>query len=69
MEINEQIAEGDLDTPRRTLRGTHPGEHWDRAPRRVEFEFMAVIRVVDGRLIEPWISIDFGALQPDAARS
>jgi predicted ester cyclase len=65
MEINEQIAERDLVSTRKTLRGTHRGELWGLTPtgNRVEFEFLDIIRVADGRLIEQWTSMDLAALR------
>jgi predicted ester cyclase len=65
MEINEQIAEGDLVATRKTLRGTHRGELWGLAPsgNRVEFEFLDIFRVADGKLIEHWTSMDLAALR------
>jgi predicted ester cyclase len=65
MEINEQIAERDLVATRKTLRGTHLGQLWDLAPtgNRVEFEFVDIFRVADGKLIEHWTSMDLGALR------
>ena len=65
MEINEQIAERDLVTTRKTLRGTHQGELWNLAPtgNHVEFEFIDIFRVLDGKLIEHWTSMDLGALR------
>ena len=65
MEINEQIAEGDLVATRKTLRGTHQGALWDLTPtgNSVEFEFIDIFRVRDGKLIEHWTSMDLGALR------
>jgi predicted ester cyclase len=65
MEINEQIAEGDLVATRKTLRGTHQGELWGFPPtgNRVEFEFVDIFRVADGKLIEHWTSMDLAALK------
>ena len=65
MEIDDQVAEGDLVATRKTLRGTHRGGLWDLAPTgsSVEFEFIDIFRVVDGKLIEHWTSIDLGALR------
>ncbi len=65
MEINEQIGEGDLVATRKTLRGTHLGELWDLPPtdNRVEFEFIDIFRVADGKLIEHWTSMDLEALR------
>ena len=65
MEINEQLAERDLVATRKTFRGTHLGELWGLLPsgNRVEFEFIDIFRVSDGRLIEHWTSMDLGALR------
>ena len=65
MEINEQIAERDLVTTRKTLRGTHLGTLWGLSPtgNRVELEFIDIFRVADGRLIEHWTSMDIAALK------
>jgi predicted ester cyclase len=72
MEINEQLAEGDLVATRKTLRGTHRGEIWSLPPtgNRVELEFIDIFRIRDGKLAEHWTSMDIAALrkqmQPDA---
>jgi len=65
MEINDQIAERDLVSTRKTLRGTHRGELWGLPPsgKRVEFEFIDIFRIADGLLIEHWTSMDLGALR------
>jgi predicted ester cyclase len=65
MEINEQIAERDLVTTRKTLRGTHSGTLWDLPPtgNHVELEFIDIFRVADGKLIEHWTSMDIAALK------
>jgi predicted ester cyclase len=65
MEINDQIAEGDLVCTRKILRGTHRGELWGMPPsgNRVHFEFLDIFRVADGMLIEHWTSMDLGALR------
>jgi predicted ester cyclase len=65
MEINEQLAERDLVATRKTLRGTHLGELWDlpATGNRVEFEFLDIFRVADGKLIEHWTSMDLAALR------
>jgi predicted ester cyclase len=65
MEINEQLAERDLVATRKTFRGTHLGELWDLPPtgNRVEFEFIDIFRVSEGRLIEHWTSMDLAALR------
>jgi len=65
MEINDQVAERDLVSTRKTLRGTHQGDLWGLAPsgNRVEFEFIDIFRVADGQLIEHWTSMDLDALR------
>lgn len=65
MEINEQLAERDLVATRKTFRGTHLGELWNLPPtgNRVEFEFIDIFRVSEGRLIEHWTSMDLAALR------
>jgi predicted ester cyclase len=65
MEINEQLAERDLVATRKTLRGTHLGEIWGLPPtgNRVEFEFIDIFRVKDGKLVEHWTHMDFDALR------
>ncbi len=65
MEINEQLADRDLVATRKTLRGTHLGELWDLPPtgNPVEFEFIDIFRVRDGKLAEHWTSMDLDALR------
>jgi predicted ester cyclase len=65
MEINEQLAERDLVATRKTFRGTHSGELWDLAPtgNRVEWEFIDIFRIHEGRLMEHWTSMDLEALR------
>jgi predicted ester cyclase len=65
MGIDEQLGERDLVTTRKTMRGTHLGELWDLNPtgNRVEFEFIDIFRVAEGKLIEHWASMDLGALK------
>jgi predicted ester cyclase len=64
MEIDEQLAERDLVATRKTLRGTHLGEIWDLPPtgNRVEWEFIDIFRIRDGKLVEHWTHMDFEAL-------
>ena len=65
MEINEQLGERDLVATRKTLRGTHRGEIWGLPPtgNRVEWQFIDIFRVRDGKLHEHWASIDLEALR------
>jgi predicted ester cyclase len=65
MQVDEQLAERDLVATRKTFRGTHTGELWGLAPsgNRVEWEFIDIMRVRDGKIIEHWTSMDLAALQ------
>ncbi|SDB81664.1 SnoaL-like polyketide cyclase [Raineyella antarctica] len=65
MQIDEQIAERDLVATRKTLRGTHRGELWGLPPsgNRVEWEFIDIFRVKDGKLVEHWTHMDFEELR------
>jgi predicted ester cyclase len=65
MEINEPLAERDLVATRKTLCGTHLGDLWGLPPtgNLVEFEFLDIFRVADGKLIEHWTSMDLEALR------
>ena len=65
MEINEQLAERDLVATRKTFRGTRLGELWDlpATGNRVEFEFIDIFQVSEGKLIEHWTSMDLAALR------
>jgi predicted ester cyclase len=65
MEVNEQLAERDLVATRKTLRGTHRGELWGLPPtdNQVEWEFIDIFRVRDGKLVEHWTHMDFEALR------
>ncbi len=70
MSIEEQIAERDLVATRKTLRGTHRGELWGLPPtgNRVEWEFIGIFRIRDGRLVEHWTHMDFEALRAQMRR-
>jgi predicted ester cyclase len=65
MQIDEQLAERDLVATRKTLRGTHQAEIWGFPPTgtRVEWSFIDIFRVRDGKLYEHWASIDLEALR------
>jgi len=65
MQINDQIAEGDLVSTRKTMRGTHRGELWGLAPtgNHVEFEFIDIFRICDDLQIEHWTYMDLGLLK------
>jgi predicted ester cyclase len=64
MQIEEQIAERDLVVTRKTFRGTHLGEQWGLPPtgNRVQVEFIDIIRIQDGLLVEHWHHFDFAEL-------
>ena len=65
IEINELIGERDLVATRKTLHGTHLGELWEFPPtgNKVEFEFIDIFRVKDGKLFEHWTHMDFDDLR------
>ena len=65
MEIDEQLAERDLVATRKTLRGTHRGELWGLSPtgNRVEWEFIDIFRIRDGKFVEHWTHMDLEALR------
>jgi predicted ester cyclase len=68
--IDEQIAERDLVTTRKTLRGTHRGEIWGMPPtgKRIELEFIDIFRIREGKLVEHWTHIDLEALRAQLRR-
>ena len=67
MEFNEQLAERDLvaTATRKTLHGTHLGDLRGPPPtgNRAAFEFIAIFRVRDRKLVEHWTSMDLAALR------
>ncbi len=65
IETNEMICERDLVATRKTLHGTHLGELWEFPPtgNKVEFEFIDIFRVKDGKLFEHWTHMDFDDLR------
>jgi steroid delta-isomerase-like uncharacterized protein len=60
MEIEEQIAEGDLIATRWTATGTHDGDLMGIAPtgNRVTLPGMDISRVSDGKVAETWEGYD-----------
>jgi predicted ester cyclase len=60
MSIEELIGEGDLVAFRLRQTGTHQGELFGIAPtgRPVDFEELALVRVVDGRMAVSWFETD-----------
>jgi predicted ester cyclase len=65
MQMDEQLAERDLVATRKTFRGTHTGKLWDLPPsgNRAEWEFIDIMRVRDGKIVEHWTSMDLEALR------
>ncbi len=60
IEIEEQIAEGDLVATRWTGTGTHDGELAGIAPtgKRVTLPGMEIVRISGGKLVEGWEGYD-----------
>ncbi|MDP9331245.1 MAG: ester cyclase [Actinomycetota bacterium] len=58
--IDDMIAEGDRVATKKTMTGTHTGEFNGIAPtgKRVEIQFVDILRLRDGQIIEHWLSMD-----------
>ena len=58
------VAEGELVSARCIFRGVHKGPFVGVEPtgRHVSQEFMIFYRVVDGRITEHWMQLNFGAV-------
>ena len=59
-EIDDMIAEGDSVVTKKTFTGTNTGE-FAGAPatgRQVSIQFVDIMRVRDGRIVEHWASMD-----------
>jgi len=71
MQVDEQLAERDLVATRKTFRGTHTRELWNLQPsgNRVEWEFVDIMRLRDGKIVEHWTSMDLEALRAQMRRS
>lgn len=56
VDIHEQVAERDLVTTRKTIRGTHRGSLFGvpATGRAVEIQVIDIVRVRDGRYLEHW---------------
>jgi predicted ester cyclase len=56
VEIHHQVAEGDMVTTRKTIRGTHRGELLGILPtgKRVEIDVIDIVRLANGRYAEHW---------------
>ena len=59
-EIDDMIAEGDQVVTKKTFTGTHEGDFADIPPtgKRVTLQFVDIMRVRDGRIVEHWLSMD-----------
>ncbi len=59
--VEDTVTEGDKITARCTVKGTHTGEGVGLAPtdRKVEFNGICIVRVMDGKIVEAWNTFDF----------
>ncbi len=59
-EVGTVIAEGDLVAARHVFTGTQDGPLGDHPPtgRRMQAHYLAMYRVVDGRIVEAWAEWD-----------
>ena len=58
--VDDMIAEDDRVVTKKTMTGTHTGEFNGIPPtgRRVEIQYVDILRLRDGRIIEHWLSMD-----------
>jgi steroid delta-isomerase-like uncharacterized protein len=58
--IDDMIAEGERVVTKKTMTGTHTGEFNGIPPtgNRVEIQYVDILRLRDGRIIEHWLSMD-----------
>ncbi|MEA2491312.1 MAG: hypothetical protein QOH21_3104 [Acidobacteriota bacterium] len=58
--VDDMIAEGDQVVTKKTFRGTHTAEFGGIPPtgKPVTLQFVDIMRVRDGRIIEHWLSMD-----------
>src|SRR5687768_9906231 len=58
--IDDMIAEGDRVATKKTFIGTHTGDFGQIPPtgRRVTLQYVDIIRVRDGKIVEHWLSMD-----------
>jgi len=59
--VEDTVAEGEKIAARCRVTGTHEGEGLGVSPTKqpVDFTFMTIVRVKDGKIIEAWNNIDF----------
>jgi predicted ester cyclase len=70
VDLHEQVAEGDLVTTRKTIRGTHTGALFGVEPTRraVAIDVIDVVRVRDGKYVEHWGVSTLPAILAELAR-
>jgi predicted ester cyclase len=58
--VDDMIAEGDQVVTKKTFTGTHEAEFAGLPPtgKRVTLQFVDIMRVRDGRIVEHWLSMD-----------
>ncbi len=58
--IEDMIAEGDRVVTKKTFTGTHTGELSGIPPtgNRVSIQYVDIMRVLDGQIVEHWLSMD-----------
>jgi predicted ester cyclase len=58
--VDDMIAEGDCVVTKNTFVGTHTGEFMGIAPtgKRVELQYVDILRLRDGQIIEHWLSMN-----------
>jgi steroid delta-isomerase-like uncharacterized protein len=58
--IDDMIAEGDQVVTKKTLTGTHTADFAGipATGKRVKLQFVDIMRVRDGRIVEHWLSMD-----------
>jgi predicted ester cyclase len=71
VEIMEQVAERDLVTTRKKIRGTHTGEIFGIAPsnKEVEINVIDIIRLENGKYAEHWGQSNFADVLKQLAES
>ncbi len=58
--VDDMIAEGDRVVTKKTMTGTHTGEFNGIPPtgKRVAIQYVDILRLRDGQIIEHWLSMD-----------
>jgi predicted ester cyclase len=62
--IEDMVAEGDKVAYRASFKATHQGEFLGIAPtgKKVEISYMAILKIVGGKGVEYWTSVDVSRL-------